>query len=362
MLTSGETGGIESLCRDIGKYGRLDNAFCFLFKGGFICDQMIKSGINVYNLSGKGNKISLKKLRILKKIAKDFDVVIVHHGDPILKLYFILLNKFISKKGVTMVHSCYGDSSQLDYSGIKLFVYNYVFQKSFDISDEIWFVSRAGQKSCMSKYKIPVKKCFLIYNGISPEFIMKGEKNKLTREKPYNITYIGRLSKEKGLFHLLKAFSIVSEKYDVQLSIIGDGIEKEALEKYADELKIDTKIKFYGQQLNISRYLEGTSIFVYPSTCQEVFGISLIEAMAYGIPCVSNNVGGIPEIISHKKNGYLTSEISAEQLAQGIIFFILCYENNSIEEISYQAKRTAKNFSVCNTCDNIENAIVKLYR
>ena len=53
---------------------------------------------------------------------------------------------------------------------------------------------------------------------------------------------------------------------------------------------------------DIGKYLKTADIFVYPSICEEVFGISLVEAMSYGVPCVANEVGGIPEILATSKS------------------------------------------------------------
>ena len=62
LLTSGHTGGIESLCRDIGQYGKMTHIFCFLTAGGVVCEEMQNKGMNVINLEKNGKKFSIKKL------------------------------------------------------------------------------------------------------------------------------------------------------------------------------------------------------------------------------------------------------------------------------------------------------------
>lgn len=359
LLTSGEAGGIESLCRDIGRYGKLEHTFCFVTKGGAICQQMEQEGMDVYDLGDLGRKMSIKKFLFLKKLSKNYEVIIVHHDDPFLKLYFILLHMVNKKYFVTMVHSCYGDESQNDYKGLKRWVAFGIFQRCFDISDKIWFVSEAGKTSCLTKYRVEERKSRVIYNGISPQLIEKGAENKVSKKDNYNVVYIGRLSKEKGVHLLIEAFSKIADEYSVELSIIGDGKERGELEKLVSKLKIEDKVKFWGQQLDVAQFLAEASIFVYPSTCQEVFGISIVEAMAYGIPCIANHVGGIPEIIENNKNGFITDIPSAKEIAALMEKVIMMYEAGVISNISNEAKATAEKFSICETCEKIESELRK---
>lgn len=359
LLTSGESGGIESLCRDIGRYGKQEHAFCLVTKGGVICEQMRYEGRTVFNLEQEGGKFSIRKLKHLKAISKNYDVIIVHHGDPFLKLYYILLKKMTNIYGVTMVHSCYGDESQVHHRGLKKLIYESVFQKCFDVSDAIWFVSRAGLESCRKVYQVAEGKSRIIYNGIAPEFLKKASENQVSAKVQYQITYIGRLEKVKGIGLLIQAFADVVKDRDVVLSIVGDGTERTALETQIARLHLTERVQFHGQQLDVSGFLRQTAIFVYPSTCQEVFGISLVEAMAHGIPCIANAVGGIPEIIKNDENGFLTEEPSAEEIARLIRKVICLYENGQIEVICQKAKETAQSFSIADTCDRMEQELEK---
>ena len=365
LLTSGNTGGIESLCRDIGQYGNMNHIFCFLTSGGVVCEDMQNKGMNVVNLEKLGNKLSLKKISRLRKIALECDAVVVHHLDPFLRLYYIIVKLLTNTYSVSMVHSCYADVSSMQYSSIKQFICRRIFQKSLDVSDAVWFVSHAGKISCNKLYKVDDSKSKVIYNGISPEFFRKASERVSERAsehpikygKPYNITYIGRLEHIKGVNLLIGAFAAVCLEHDIRLSIVGDGTERDKLEALVRNLNIEDKVTFYGQQIDIHPYLSDASIFVYPSTCEEVFGISIIEAMAYGLPCIANNVGGIPEIIKDGENGFLTKEPTEEQIAFLIKKVIGMYESGEIESLSRNARDTAQRFSVVNTCRSIEGEL-----
>lgn len=365
LLTSGHTGGIESLCRDIGQYGKMTHVFCFLTAGGVVCEDMQNKGMNVVNLEKNGGKFSIKKIYKLRKIALECDAVVVHHEDPFLRLDYIIIKGLTHKYAVSMVHSCYSDESSLQYNKLKRFIYRRIIQRSLDVSDAVWFVSHAGKISCDKLYKVDDSKSKVIYNGISPEFFRKASErvseraseHSLKYGKPYNITYIGRLEHIKGVNLLIGAFAAVCLEYDVRLSIVGDGTERDKLEALVRNLNIEDKVTFYGQQVDIHPYLSDSSIFVYPSTWEEVFGISIIEAMAYGLPCIANNVGGIPEIIKDGENGFLTKEPTEEQIAFLIKKVIGMYERGEIESLSRNARDTAQRFSVVNTCRSIEGEL-----
>ncbi|MBQ7148646.1 MAG: glycosyltransferase [Pseudobutyrivibrio sp.] len=361
LLTSGEAGGIESLCRDIGVNSEYDNGFCFLFSEGAIYDQMNKIGLKTYSLSKRTRKISIRKLFYLKKIVKEYDIVTVHHGDPFLKLYGILATIGTKKKMVTVVHSCYERKYFFPKSKLKFHFAHFMFRVGLNLSDLIIFVSNAGKESYEKEFGLFKKNKTVVYNGISMDKIQQGSKHKLPIDKPYKITYIGRLNYVKGVDYLIRAVSIVKEKYPISVSIVGDGPDRNNLETLSKDIGVSDVVTFEGRHSNVIPFLEKTSVFVYPSIWNEVFGISLVEAMAFGIPCVSNRVGGIPEILDDGKNGFLTKEKSDEALAEAICSVLeILEQNEKVEDISICAKENANSFSIINTCDRLKEEYSKL--
>lgn len=358
LMTGGDIGGIETLCYNWSKKNYFENGYAFMTLGGPIYDQMREEGAKVYGLFRIGGKFSIKKLIHLIKIANQYETIIVHHDDPILKIYFIIIALILQCHRISFVHSCYGDNSQILYRKIKRKIYNWIFQKTFDISEHIIFVSNAGKESCKQIYHIDEKKCHVIYNGISDEILKGGFYNQVSMKKPYIISYIGRLNYIKGVDLLIQAVAILSRNYNIHLEIVGDGKERDTLEKIAKDVGIEELTSFKGRQLDVKPYLKKSNIFVYPSRCEEVFGISIVEAMAYGIPCVANKIGGIPEIIENGKNGFLSDEISVNGIMEAIKKVIICYENGLIDEMSNSAKKTAARFTIDINCKEVRNVLI----
>ncbi len=353
LLTSGKSGGIESLCRDIGINSEFENGFCFVFGDGPIYQQMKSMGLKTYCLSGDGRKISLKKFSKIRNIAKEYDIIVVHHGDPFLKFYHYLLMKTLKKKYVTFIHSCYEEEYFYPSNILKRAFAHFIFQKGLSNSDLNIFVSKAGKKSYEKEFNIVEKKSVVVYNGIGIDKLEAGYRWIPKNKEPFNIMYIGRLEKVKGVELLLKAVKMIKTKYSVKLSIIGDGSERGYLEELSRSLSIDNITTFFGQQRDVISFLKSADIFVYPSVWQEVFGISIVEAMAFGIPCISNKVGGIPEIIENGKNGFICESISSEALEEKIDDVLKKIQDNNIISISEHAKKRAEQFSIKNTVDTL---------
>src|SRR4030042_1425220 len=123
-------------------------------------------------------------------------------------------------------------------------------------------------------------------------------------------TYIGRLSPEKNLSLLIRAFYGMAMTYDhVRLLIVGDGPERENLETQIKHMKIADKVYFTGmvEYESIPAYLAACDIFVTPSS-SETFGLSTVEAMAAGLPVLGMDAPGSRDIIEDGITGLITPD------------------------------------------------------
>jgi glycosyltransferase involved in cell wall biosynthesis len=119
---------------------------------------------------------------------------------------------------------------------------------------------------------------------------------------------VGRLERHKGYQHLLVAFGeLVSANEHAFLVIVGDGsFENELRDQATGMGEAASRILFTGYRPDPDRFLLAFDALVLPSTTRnETFGQVLVEAMAFQVPVVGSEVGGIPEIIDHEQNGLL---------------------------------------------------------
>lgn len=187
-------------------------------------------------------------------------------------------------------------------------------------------------------YNLPV---FLLFNDKVPK-IFEDQKDRLH----INIIYVGQIAVHKGILLLLDAFTRLAEKYPmVLLTCIGEvsgvGKNKEANLPVLDMLhraieSYPNRIFLLGHQGNPDTYYRQAHIHVCPSIYQEPSANVIFEAKFFGLPSVVFDVGGLPELVSHKLDGYICDEINSESLEKGLSFFI---EDN---EVRMNAGRTAR--------------------
>lgn len=355
LLTSGGVGGIEILCRDIAEKSSVSNCFCFLFGGGIICNQMKNAGAEVYSYDTK--KLSGEKLRQLEMVARGCDIIVVHHDDPFLQMYYLaLMQAFPKKKYISMIHHCYDPiADNLGYGLAKRTMKKWLVARLMKKSDKLVFVSVAGYESYAKCFKVQSKNVEIVYNGISKNKLEAGAKCVKDKAESIRLSYVGRLVELKGVDKIIEILPKLNEKYEFQLSIVGDGKTRTELEKKVCEFGFQDKVKFYGFQENIDPYLEKTDIFLYPSKT-EIFGISIVEAMAFQCICVANNVGGIPEIVHNKQNGFLNMDNTVDGLYQTIDEAISTYfDDGCREKMMKEARQTAEKFSIDKTIVALED-------
>ena len=168
------------------------------------------------------------------------------------------------------------------------------------------------------------------------------------------IIFVGTLKKVKGIKYLIEAMNIVVENNpEAKLILIGDGEEKEELKKIVQELNLGEKVTFLGRKFNeeIPGYMVASDVFVLPSL-SEGFPVTILEAMAAGLPIIATKVGGVPEIIKENDNGFLVEPQNSLQIAEKIL---LLFQNENLrQKISQNNQEKAKNYSWSEVVKNLE--------
>ena len=129
---------------------------------------------------------------------------------------------------------------------------------------------------------------------------------------------VARIDGKKGHGTLLKSLKILDDYPGLTMWIVGDGAERPAAESQANQLGLGTdRVRFLGRRSDIDRLLNAADFFVLPSDIEGV-PMSILEAMAHGLPIVASGVGGVPEIIDDDGNGLLVPAGDATALAAAI--------------------------------------------
>ena len=118
------------------------------------------------------------------------------------------------------------------------------------------------------------------------------------------LAHVSNFRKVKRVEDVIRIFEIVRKEIPSKLLMIGDGPERQTAEEICRCLNICNDIRFLGKQEQMDEILSIADLFVLPSQ-YESFGLSALEAMACGVPVLSTNAGGLPEINIQGKTGYL---------------------------------------------------------
>jgi starch synthase len=183
-------------------------------------------------------------------------------------------------------------------------------------ADRIIAVSRAMKNDIQELFDAAPEKVEVIYNGIDVE-VYRPTRNDAVLEEygidpnmPY-ILFVGRVTRQKGIVHLLRALHHVEATYQVVLcagAADTPEIAEEVNAKVA-AVRADTpnQVVWIQEMVPVERLVtlySHAAVFVCPSV-YEPFGIINLEAMACGTPVVASAVGGIPEVVVHEKTGLL---------------------------------------------------------
>jgi GalNAc-alpha-(1->4)-GalNAc-alpha-(1->3)-diNAcBac-PP-undecaprenol alpha-1,4-N-acetyl-D-galactosaminyltransferase len=159
------------------------------------------------------------------------------------------------------------------------------------------------------------QKIQVIPNPIDENLLSKREEYK-NRENV--ILTVGRLDDNKNQKLLLEAFANLNTK-NWKLIIVGDGVLKTEYQILAKNLGISDKVDFIGTVNDIENYYNRAKLFVFTSQ-SEGFPNALLEALSFGIPCISSDCNSGPsEMIQHKENGFLFETNNQKQLEKQMI-------------------------------------------
>ncbi len=157
------------------------------------------------------------------------------------------------------------------------------------------------------------------------------------------VTHISNFRPVKRIGDVVAIFHRIQQEVDAILLMIGEGPEKEVSRQQAAELGILDRVRYLGKTSEIERVLCMSDLFLLPSE-KESFGLSALEAMAAGVPVVSSNAGGLPEVNIHGVTGFMADVGDVEGMAAPAIE--LLKDDQRCREFGKNARAQAELFSL----------------
>jgi hypothetical protein len=164
------------------------------------------------------------------------------------------------------------------------------------------------------------------------------------------VTHISNFRKVKRIDDVVRIFYGIQQKLPAKLIMVGDGPEREIADQLCKDLGIKSKVLFLGNTSDIERILCFTDLFLLPSA-SESFGLSALEAMATGVPVVSSNTGGLPEVNEEGVSGYLCPIGDVKAMAEKAIYIL--EDKTRLAQFKQNARKVAERFD--------EDRIVPMY-
>ncbi|POS02798.1 N-acetyl-alpha-D-glucosaminyl L-malate synthase BshA [Flavobacterium croceum DSM 17960] len=166
------------------------------------------------------------------------------------------------------------------------------------------------------------------------------------------ITHISNFRKVKRIPDVIDIFYKIQQQIPSKLMLVGDGPEKARAEYLCETLGITDKVIFFGNSNEIDQILSYSDLFLLPSET-ESFGLAALEAMAWRVPVISSNTGGLPEVNKNGVSGYLSDVGNTDEMAQNAITIL--QDMNTLEIFKNNAYQLAKTFDIENILPIYEN-------
>ena len=157
------------------------------------------------------------------------------------------------------------------------------------------------------------------------------------------ITHISNLRPVKRVLDVIKVFYNIQKEMPAKLMLVGEGPEREKVEYHCQELGILDKVIFFGRSNEIDKILCFSDLFLLP-TQTESFGLAALEAMASGVPVISSNTGGIPEVNINGVSGYLSPVGDIDDMTKNALHILS--DKGRLKTFKDNARKQSLNFDL----------------
>lgn len=210
------------------------------------------------------------------------------------------------------------------------------------------------QRKIMAAEGAPLEKIKVVHGGVDTRTFkpLSDERKRFRQifevEDKFVLLSLGRITRRKGFDVAIRALSLLDDIEDIILLIVGEGPAKPSLVKLVKDLDIDEKVKFLGYLPSslIPKIYNVADLLIAPfrEVGRDIEGFPLVvqEAQACGLPVVSTNTAGVPELVENGKTGFIVETNSPKRIAENIR---LPYEDKGLyTNLANEARKKAEQF------------------
>lgn len=277
----------------------------------------------------------------------DIDLLHVHYAIPHAYAGY-MAKQMLKDEGINlpMVTTLHGTDITL--------VGNHPFYKtavnfSINKSDVVTSVSQSLKDDTIKlfniKKEIHVIPNFIELDKIRNENLISCQRSVMAKKDERIVTHISNFRKVKRIPDVIRIFDKIQQKIPAKLMMVGDGPEKAHAEQLCIQLGIQDKVIFFGNSSEIDQILSYSDLFLLPSET-ESFGLAALEAMAWSVPVISSNSGGLPEVNFNGKSGFLSHVGDIEAMAANALNILS--DDSILTQFKYNALQVAQQFDIKN--------------
>jgi N-acetyl-alpha-D-glucosaminyl L-malate synthase BshA len=190
---------------------------------------------------------------------------------------------------------------------------------SIEQSDGVTAISDYLSERTLKEFAVK-KPIEVIYNFVNCDLYRRSkdvsaERSVFAEPNEKIIVHLSNFRPVKRIGDVVEIFQRIQKEIPSRLIMIGDGPERSAAEWQVHRLGLRDRVYFLGKQGNVHEKLAIADLMLLPSQL-ESFGLAALEAMACEVPTVATNVGGLPEVIEHGKNGFLAAVGDVDLMAR----------------------------------------------
>src|SRR5262245_60129259 len=312
VIDSLEIGGAEmvvtALCRSHAAAGHRVEVHC-LFTGGPLASELARDGVAVYvHASDSALASAWNLFRAFQRSRPD----IVHCHNKAATSRAAGAARLTGARAIISTRHGIGPSPFRLRTELKFWITAAV------LCDRVVTVCDAARHNMAAAVRLVAHKVVTIPNGASPA---RDGSEPIAAKRGFTVVSVGRLTRVKGFDTLLRAVAAARASVpDLSVWIVGGGSEAAALRQLCSDLELGSVVQFCGERREVGNWLRAADVFVLSST-SEGLPISMLEAMAAGLPAIVTEVGALPELVELSGAGHTVPAGSVDGLARAIVDF-----------------------------------------
>ncbi len=304
--------------------------------------EVVVSDYPLFDYSPYELVLTSKLVSVIKEQA--LDILHVHYAIPHASAAY-MAKQILKSDGIELPIVCTLHGTDITLLG-KDSSFEPVITFAINKSDAVTAVSESLKKDTFNHFAVN-RRVDVIPNFINLERYKNLGRSELRLQYAQDdiplVVHVSNFRKVKRVQDVVKVFCGIRSKIEARLLLVGDGPERYNVEQLCRQQGCCADIHFLGKSDRVEEILSNSDLFLLPSET-ESFGLAALEAMAAGVPVISSNSGGLPEVNEHGYSGYLCNVGDVAGMTEHALEVLS--NPDTMRKFSEQAKAQAARFSL----------------